>query len=164
MVLPARHAWSPSTSEAISGGTEAHMQYFGCMQAEEAVQLCPDCHWLWIVADRAFPFAQQLDIPPDISSHMDRIAAECLPGAGFGSLQVAQSRRQCVSRFLARWLRFESAQLIQAAQDYILRRGSLVQDFELILIQLQQAADRLVQRGLAESRFSRRHRVIWRRS
>ena len=134
------------------------------LQAEEAVQLCPDCHWLWIVSYRAFPFAQQLDIPPDISSHMDRVAAQCLPGAGFGSPQVAQSRRQCISRFLARWLRHEWAQLIQAAQDYILRRGSLVLDFELILTQLQQEADRLVQRGLAESRFSWRHRLIRRRS
>ncbi|CAE7509319.1 unnamed protein product [Symbiodinium necroappetens] len=120
------------------GAEGAHAVYR--LQTEEAVQLCPDCHWLWIVSYRAFPSAQQLDIPPDISSHMDRVAAECLPAAGFGSPQVAQSRQQRISRFLARWLRYEWAQLIQAAQDYILRRGSLVQDFELILTQLQQVS------------------------
>ena len=106
------------------------------VQAKEAVQLCPDCHWLWIVSFSAFPFAQQLSIPPSISSHMDRVAATCLPGAGF----------------------------LQAAHDYILRRGNLVHNLEVIFAQLQQEADRLVQCGLAASRFSRRHRLIRRRS
>ena len=131
------------------------------LQAEEAVQLCPDCHWLWIVSFSAFPFAQQLSIPPSISSHMDRVAAACLPGAGFGSIRVAQSRKQSISRFLAGWLRYEWTPLLQAAHDYILRRGNLVHNLEVIFTQLQQEANR---RGLAASRFSRRHRLIRRRS
>ena len=56
---------------------------------DEAIQLCPDCHWLWIKASSNIPRRPAASTPADINAHMETQATSCVPAAGLYSPAAA---------------------------------------------------------------------------
>ena len=127
----------------------AHADYR--MLPDEAIQLCPDCHWLWIKASSKIPRRPAASTPADINAHMETLVTSCVPAAGLYSPAAASPQRQRLRRFLQRWLRGNWQPLQEAVLAFHARCAPMVLDTARTTADVHAAADHLVRRGAAIS-------------
>ena len=139
----------------------AHASYR--IRAEEAIQLCPDCHWVWVQACSAIPLGHHRPAPTDVRDHMTGLADRCLPGAGICSARVVQGMRQRLERFFRRWSGTEWRRVGDAARSFRDLCQPRVLNAEGLLDDVNRVVDSLVQRRILESRGLGMERAFKRR-